>query len=135
MRVSSMASMMLYRTLVVFTLIITGVINALPNPYQNRRSGDISQGNEVSSEIEEKFNPSLRREEIKMCHRKKRKFPLFPSLTICQGKEYKRKEISPVTSESEDIFALCNFLLLRNMKAANGLKNAAAGILVFHCKY
>ena len=99
------------------------------------KSMPVCQDNEVSSGIEEKFNPALSREEIKMCQRDNRTFPHFPSFTIFQGKEYKRKEISPVMSKSIYILALCNFFLLRNMTAANDLKNAAAEILVFHCKY
>ena len=48
---SSMASPMLYRMKIVCTMI--GAIHALSNTYWSKRSGDISQGPEVSTVIEE----------------------------------------------------------------------------------
>ena len=107
-KASSMTSLMLHRTIVVFTILMTGAVHSLPKNCWSKRCGKISQGREVSIELEDKPNQSISREE--RTNRKKRKFPLFFSLTKFRGKEFERKKISLETSKSDTMLKLCNFL-------------------------
>jgi hypothetical protein len=74
-----------HRTIFAFT-IITEAVNSLPNTYWSKRSGELRpgqyQGEEDSTDSEDKTNHSLHIEENKIFGRKYKRFPLFPFSTM-----------------------------------------------------
>ena len=92
MSASNMFSMMLHRTIFVFT-IITAAVNSGPNRSRELKPREY-QIKEVSTEIGDKPDQSLHQEENKRFSKNYRGFPPFPLSTIVPSKVYSRNEIT-----------------------------------------
>ena len=88
---SRMAAPMLYRMIIVCAMI--GAIHALSNTYWSKRSREISQGQEVLTELEgHSINP-IKRKKTKDVLEKKREYQPFPFSATAHRKESKKETI------------------------------------------
>ena len=99
MTASTMSPRMLYRKILVLTL-ITEAVHSRPNIYWSKRAGGIMQKQAFSKEIEDEIKPSLHREENKRFNN--RKYQLLPFSTIVRSNLFKRNEMTKGKSKSEE---------------------------------
>ena len=98
MTASKMAPLMLYRTILVLT-IITGAVHSRANIFWSKKAGGI-----MKSLGQDEIKPSLHREENKQF--KNREYPLLPFSTIVRSNVFKRNEMTKRKSKSEEILTL-----------------------------
>ena len=96
-----MDPLMLYRTILVLTL-ITGAVHS--NIYWSKRAGGI--GKVLSNRIQDKINQSLKKEENKRFNKEHRENRLPAFSTTIRSKELEQNEMTIEKSRSEEILYL-----------------------------
>ena len=103
-----MEPLMLYRTILVLTL-ITGAVHSKANIYWSKRAGGI--GKVLSNRIEDKIKQSLKMEENKRFSKEHKENQLPAFSTTIESKELEHNKMTIEKSRFEEVFYLLFFAI------------------------